>query len=119
MSLIPEITFSRSTRQQAGLAVVLCDQNGTWSSAVDAVDPEGVLAKAARISDFKGKEKTELDVVAPSGSAASRILVLGAGKPEDWNEQFWIRLGGRLAAAIKSMRRVTVWLDMGDGRCRP
>src|SRR5690606_29106214 len=74
--------------------------------------------RAAKITDFKGKSKSDLDIVAPSGSPADRILVLGIGERKERDQQFWIKLGGRICAAVKSAKKVTIWLDMEDGKAK-
>jgi leucyl aminopeptidase len=111
MSIIPEIVFSRSVRQPGGLAVLLSDEQGNRSAAAGPIDPEGVIAKAVRVAEFGGKAKSELDILAPAGAGADRILLLGIGKKGERDEQFWIKLGGRICAAVKSARKVTVYLE--------
>lgn len=119
MSLKPEITFSRSTRQAGGMAVILSDGKGRQSEATATIDPGGIIAKAMKVAEFTGKAKAQLDIVAPSGSSADRVLVLGIGGEEDRDEQFWIKLGGRILAAAGSARKVTVWLDMAGAKATP
>ncbi|MGB8278904.1 MAG: leucyl aminopeptidase [Methylovirgula sp.] len=40
---------------------------------------EALIKRAAGATKFKGKEQTALDIVAPSGFAADRLLVIGTG----------------------------------------
>ena len=52
----------------------------------------------------------------PSGVAAQRVLLAGAGKPERWNSGELRKL---VAASVrhlksKSIKRVSLWLDAGD-----
>jgi leucyl aminopeptidase len=42
-------------------------------------DGEALIKKAAATTKFKGKALTALDIVAPAGFAADRLLVIGAG----------------------------------------
>ena len=44
---------------------------------------EALIKRAAGATKFKGKEQTALDIVAPSGFVADRLLVIGAGAPSD------------------------------------
>lgn len=115
----PEITFSRSAKQPAGLAVVLSGANGVVSVGGANADPEGVLKKAAKVAGHAGKQLTTLDVLAPAGSPADRILAVGAGDADDRNEQFWIRLGGQISGAVKTSKKVTVWLDTTEAKASP
>lgn len=115
----PEITFSRSAKQPAGLAVVLSGASGVVSVGSANADPEGVLKKAAKVAGHTGKQLTTLDVLAPAGSPADRILAVGAGDANDRNEQFWIRLGGRICGAAKVSKKVTIWLDTAEAKASP
>src|SRR5690606_13631464 len=119
MSISPEISFSRSTRQAGGLAVILRDEEGRQSAGAASADPENAVARAAKVAEFRGDARSALDIVAPAGSPADRIAVLGIGQEADRNPQFWVQLWGRIAAAAKSVRRVTVWLDLDEGKAKP
>jgi leucyl aminopeptidase len=49
MSTIPEISFSRSTRQPGGLAILLRDSDGRLSAGASSADPENVVARAVTV----------------------------------------------------------------------
>ncbi len=115
----PEITFSRSTKQPSGIAVILSGSDGKGSSGSEYADPEDVAARAAKIAAFSGKQLATVDVIAPAGSSADRILIVGTGEADARDEQFWIRLGGRICGAVKNAKRVTVWLDMQGSKSTP
>ena len=115
----PEITFSRSTKQPSGVAVILSGSDGVGSSGAEYADPDGVAAKAAKIAAFKGKQLATVDIIAPAGSSADRILMIGLGEADARNEQFWIRLGGQICGAVKNAKRVTVWLDIQGSKPTP
>lgn len=115
----PEITFSRSTKQPSGLAVVLSDSKGILSAGSPNADPDDVLKRAAKIGGFSGKSLTSIDVLAPAGSAADRILAVGIGDSEALGEHFWLRLGGLVCGAVKRSKRVTIWLDMPGAKASP
>ncbi|MEZ5811009.1 MAG: leucyl aminopeptidase [Rhizobiaceae bacterium] len=112
----PEITFARSMKPQGGTAVVLWDADGNLSTGAAVADPEDVLGKAGRIADFSGKQSSKLEVLAPAGSGADRLLVLGTGAADSRNEQFWLRLGGQICSAARNARKVVVFLDMADSK---
>ena len=42
----------------------------------------GALSKAIKTSGFKAKPATFLDILAPAGVSASRVIVVGLGKEE-------------------------------------
>ncbi len=49
----------------------------------------GALTRALKISRFTGKSGQMLEVLAPAGIAASRLLLVGLGKPESLDERGW------------------------------
>lgn len=106
-----DIAFSRSTKQSTGLAVVLSDSDGVLSTGSAYADPDGVLKRAVKVSAFSSKQLSAIDVLAPAGSSADRILVVGTGEQDARDEQFWIRLGGQICGAVKNAKKVTIWLD--------
>ena len=109
-----DITFSRSTKQTAGLAVVLSAGDGTLSSGAAGADPEGVLARAGKVAGFSSKQLTSVEVLTPFGSNADRLIAAGIGEPDARDEQFWTKLGGKICGSAKRSRKVTVWLDRPD-----
>ena len=61
--------------------------------------------KTAAAGGFKGKQGQQLDIVAPKGVDAQRLLVLGAGKADAaTNLTAWTDRGGSLAAKIAATR---------------
>ncbi|GAB5508138.1 MAG: leucyl aminopeptidase [Rhizobiaceae bacterium] len=114
MSKSVEITFTRSAKPSAGLAVLLAAEGAVPGSSAQAVDPAGVLEKALKIADFKGKARSAVDVIAPAQSAADRIVVVGLGKPSEPDPDAWVRLGGAIAGRFGKAKRATVYLDAPD-----
>lgn len=58
-------------------------------------DTSGALAKAADASEFKGKLGQVVELLAPSGVASSRIVLMGIGKLDEFDAQKAERLGGK------------------------
>jgi leucyl aminopeptidase len=54
----------------------------------------GALLKAAEAADFKGKAKTAIELLAPSQLHIGRLLVIGAGQPDQQRMLDWVKLGG-------------------------
>ena len=106
-----EINFARSAKPSDGLAVLLAAEGGKLGSAAEAVDPGQVLQRVFRITGFKGKARSAVDVIAPQGSAADRIAVIGIGDPESPQPDAWARLGGAICGQFGKASKVTVWLD--------
>src|SRR5690606_31116637 len=71
--------------------------------------------RACEAAGFKGKQGHVLDIVAPSGLDANRLLVLGAGKPAENGEAAtaWMDRGGSLAAKLLGLKvaKAAVVLD--------
>jgi leucyl aminopeptidase len=105
-----EISFVRSARP-AGLCVLLAADGAKLGAAAADVDPAGALARAIRVAGYKGKARAALDLLAPEGSAADRIVVVGIGDPQKPQPDGWTRLGGAIAGQFGKAAKVTVWLD--------
>jgi leucyl aminopeptidase len=60
----------------------------------------GVLLRAAEASDFKGKVKTAIELLAPSQLDLGRLLLIGAGQPGQYKTLDWVHLGGYAFAQL-------------------
>jgi leucyl aminopeptidase len=70
----------------AHILVVFTDEDFAFGAATQRIiGKQGIalIKQAAAAVKFKGKEKTELDLVAPAGFAAGRLLVVGAAGESD------------------------------------
>jgi leucyl aminopeptidase len=65
---------------------------------------DGAIVKAMKTADFKAKRGTVLDLLAPRGLAASRILVVGLGRQETFDALAAEQLA---AAALKPLDGAT------------
>ena len=106
-----EIRFAKSAALEKTLAVMLQIADQGAPAGLAEADPQGVSARAAGISGFKAKSMGTLELIAPGGSAADRLLLLGLGKPEALTANDWLRAGGAAAAQFKSSSNVVVFLD--------
>jgi len=111
MSKRPQVTFARNAKPSADLAVVLTTDGASLSDQVAALDPQGVVARAVEVAKFKGKAVSTLDVLAPAGSEAGRILLVGLGDAKALDDRLWARVGGAVFAAVKHAETVSVHLD--------
>lgn len=92
-----KIAFAPLSQTPEGMLVLLAGPDlglGPTGAALmgGAAD---LIARAAETDGFKGKAGTFLDLVAPSGLAAPRLLVAGAGKDLDA-----LKLGGALLGRL-------------------
>jgi leucyl aminopeptidase len=111
MSMKFDIAFSASAVIDGGLAIQLKLSGDAAAAGVAEVDPQAVAVRAAGIAKFKGKALSTLDILAPAGSKADRLVVLGLGKADKLTSYDWLKAGGVAAAAVKTMEKVTVFLD--------
>lgn len=111
MSMKLEISFAPSALIEAGLVLSLKEAEATLPAGAATVDPSGIFAKAAATAKFKAKAMSVLDILAPTGSKADRLIVIGTGKAADLVDHDWLRLGGVAAANLKGSEAATVFLD--------
>ncbi|MEJ0095339.1 MAG: leucyl aminopeptidase [Methylocella sp.] len=79
----PELNFGAATRRLIGA-------NG-----------EALIKKAAAAAKFKGKAGSALDLIAPAGFAADRLLLIGAADEQDKAESDVVKSGANKSAVIK------------------
>ncbi|SSC72413.1 unnamed protein product [Ciceribacter sp. T2.26MG-112.2] len=109
-----DITFSKSHRVTGGVAVLLKTVEADVPSGAVEADPAGVYARAAKVAKFTGKSMSTLDIVAPHGSEADRIVVVGLGKADALTGHDWLKAGGKATGLLKGSDKATVFLDV-DG----
>ncbi len=101
-----QISFTKAALPKIGAIVVPLFEDGPREGVFAALDKAtgGALSKAADAAAFTGKKDQLLDIVAPSGLGASRILLAGAGKEKDFTALGAERLGGVVAAKLLGTR---------------
>jgi leucyl aminopeptidase len=107
-----DFSFARSAKQSGGTAVVFKLSNNEGTSGADAIDPGNVLARAMRIVKFKAKKLTKCDLVAPQGSPADRVIVIGLGPAAEITAHDWLKAGGVAAAALDGVDKAVIYLDI-------
>ncbi|MGV3552346.1 leucyl aminopeptidase [Rhizobium sp.] len=107
-----DISFARSAKASGGTAIVLKLIDDEAFSGADGLDPAGSLARAARIAKFKGKFAAKMEILAPQGSAADRLVAIGLGKAAELTPHGWLRAGGAACAALGDADKATIYLDM-------
>src|SRR5262245_56895472 len=77
-----DIEFAALSAAPAGAVVVLAGPELALGGAARSRDDrrKGALLKAARAADFTGKAKSAIEILAPSGIDAPRIVLLGTGR---------------------------------------
>src|SRR3978361_2064337 len=59
-----------------------------------------MVKRAGETNQFKGKSGSTLDILAPQGLKASRLIVIGAGKVSAIKDNDFLKLGGALAGSL-------------------
>ena len=74
------VTFAASRDEKSAAALVLfVGEGGQFSAGAEAVDKAGggQLGRAMKAANFTGKKGKVLEVLAPAGVSASRVLLAG------------------------------------------
>jgi leucyl aminopeptidase len=79
-----------------GVLVTFCAEGLKFGPATHRIlAPIGDLHRRAAAADrFTGKSGSTLDIIAPSGLTAPRLVVVGTGKERDLKHRDFVRLGG-------------------------
>src|ERR1700745_2182989 len=113
------VPFSAPAR---GTLVAFCDDRLEFGPATEKVlgDAIGLVKRAAETNQFKGKSAAALDILAPEGLKAKRLIVMGVGKLVAIKETDFLRRGagpaGKLAAGNGP---VTVVAELPGGAINP
>ena len=97
-----QISFAAPAKVTSGAWVVGALAGAALLPAAVAADKAsgGALTRALKSSRFTGKNGQMLEVAAPAGVAASRILLVGLGKAEELDEKGLETLGAQIAGKL-------------------
>ncbi len=108
------VAFSAAPR---GVLVVFCDDalkfgEATRKALGKAAD---TVKRAAAANQFKGKSGSTLDIPAPDGIKAERLIVVGVGKTSDIKEKDFLKFGGVTAGKLNAASEsVTVIAELPE-----
>jgi len=108
------VAFSAAPR---GVLVVFCDDalkfgEATRKALGKAAD---TVKRAAAANQFKGKSGSTLDIPAPEGIKAERLIVVGVGKTADIKEKDFLKFGGVTAGKLNAASEsVTVFAELPE-----
>ena len=76
------VPFSTAPR---AILVIFCDDTLKFGAATLKTlgDAAGIVKRAAATNHFKGKSGSTLDILAPEGLKAARLIVIGARLPAE------------------------------------
>ena len=101
-----EITFARLDAVPCPTCAVLAGQDLALSPAVQSLNSRGggLILKAAEAAEFKGKQKTSIEILAPQKLDVQRLVVVGTGKGASHSESDWASLGGYALGQITARK---------------
>jgi leucyl aminopeptidase len=113
-----KIGFTPFAATRQGVLVTFCGENFKFGPATrKALAPiEEFLRRAAAADRFTGKNGSTLDIVAPSGLAVSRLVVIGIGKDGEVGPRDIVKLGGIALAQVPAAAPLaTIFAELASG----
>src|SRR6266581_4261159 len=113
------VPFSAAAR---GILVIFCDDALRLGTATGKAlgEAASLVKRAAATNQFKGKSGSTLDILAPEGLKAPRLIVVGAGKLSAIKDNDFLKLGGAAAGKLNAgSDAVTVIAELPDGAMKP
>jgi leucyl aminopeptidase len=104
-----------------GVFVVFCDDGLKFgpSTAMALGRTADLVARAAKAEAFTGKNGSTLELVVPEGLKVARLVVIGAGKPADLQQQDFVKLGGAAMGKLPvSAAEATIFAELPGGAMR-
>jgi leucyl aminopeptidase len=110
-----KIEFSTTSDQAGAVCVAVYSENQT-SAAADVIDGAtgGAVRKAIQNARFEGKTGQVLQLLAPSGVKASRIVIAGVGDKKDDMEQAWETFGAGVVKSVLTSGETSLTFAVGD-----
>ncbi len=107
-----KVSFSAISMPRGGALVLPVLEHGGLTGTAQGVDQKTgrALKRAMAASRFSGKKGQIMDVMAPSGVAAGRVVLLGMGKAAKLDALAVQDAGGRLAGHLRKSGVETAWL---------
>lgn len=109
------VSFARLTAAAKGVLVVLTDESLAFGTQAQKLvkGADKALTRAFDAEKFKGKAWSGLDLLAPAGIEAPRLIVISVGKAADLKPKDFLKLGGLIAGKLPaSAREASVVLDL-------
>jgi leucyl aminopeptidase len=122
MAESPKLGFVPLRAPTGGVLVVFADEGVRLGPRTRSILGSAVelVTRAAKADRFTGKAGSALDIVAPAGLKAARLIVIGAGKAADRKPQDLVKLGGSAMGRIPSAAsEATVLLELADEALKP
>src|SRR5438132_3343213 len=122
MSDAVKVGFVPFSTVPRGTLVVFCDDALKFGAATRKTlgRAANLVRRAADTNQFKGKSGSTLDILAPEGLKASRLIVAGAGKLSAIKDNDFLKLGGAAAGKLRAGNgAVTIMAELPIGAMTP
>jgi leucyl aminopeptidase len=108
-----QIAFPAAADATPHALVVLVGPGGVMSPGAAAADAAsgGQLAKAIAAARFDGEAAALVEILAPAGVAATRVLIAGTGPADTANAATFEKIGGAVAAQLQCSGETRVSVD--------
>jgi leucyl aminopeptidase len=99
-----KIAFTQPAMPKLGTLVVAVAENRVLTPAAKALDEtlKGALRRAMEVSRFKGSTDQSLDILAPEGIEATRVMLVGIGKVAEFDALKAEAIGGNVVASLNA-----------------
>ena len=114
--------FTALSAPPKGVLVLFCEEGLKFGPAArKALAPAGDLVeRAAKAERFTGKSGSALEIAAPAGLPASRLVVIGVGKAGKLKAQDLVKLGGTARGKIPTRaEEATIFAEFASGPLKP
>jgi leucyl aminopeptidase len=117
MSGAVKIAFGSLSAPKGSALVIFVGADMRPAASVTAQfgDLEPLIRAAAKASNFRAAERTSLDILAPAGLDASRLLVIGVAPGKENAPIDFITLGGFAFGKVTGAKRVEVAFEAPSG----
>ncbi|RMD90893.1 MAG: leucyl aminopeptidase, partial [Alphaproteobacteria bacterium] len=109
------IEFTSPQFPASGALVVFAAKGADLAASAAEVDrlTSGALGRAIKASRYDGSRGDVVEILAPSGLDASRVILVGLGTPGELTPVEFEKIGGQITARLLTSgeARVTVLLD--------
>jgi leucyl aminopeptidase len=122
MSDAVKVGFAPFSTAPRGILVVFCDDTLKFGAATRKTlgAAANLVKRAADTNQFKGKNASTLDILAPEGLKASRLVVVGTGNLSGLKDNDFLKLGGAAAGKLGAGNdAVTIIAELPSGPMTP
>ena len=103
MTELPRIAFaSLDSKPKASTVVYFAAEGEGLPPHLKKLDAAtgGAISKAIEIAAFKRKRKSVVEILAPHGLSAARLMLVGVGEPKTLTAHEWMEIGGAVRGKL-------------------